>query len=84
MTVSSAAFSPTAHLATSSFDKTLRVWDVATGKEMKELKGTSSPSARWFSRPTAKCCSAAGFDETALWMWRQARSRQSCAGTLAW
>jgi WD40 repeat protein len=41
--VYSVAFSPDgAHIVSGSYDKTLRVWDAQTGKELAVLKGHSS------------------------------------------
>jgi WD40 repeat protein len=38
-----------------SYDRTLRLWDVETGKELESSKGTGRRCGAWPSRPAASC-----------------------------
>jgi WD40 repeat protein len=48
------ALSPDGRTAVSaSYDNTLRLWDVGTGKELRQLKGHSGDVAQLLQRPGA-------------------------------
>ena len=52
--VLSVAFSPDGQrLASGSGDKTVKIWDSATGKELFALKGHAGQSSAWRSARTA-------------------------------
>jgi WD40 repeat protein len=65
--VNSAVFSPDGKtIVTASGDKTVRIWDVATGKELKKFEGhTSYVNSAVFS-PDGKTIVTASDDKTAL------------------
>ena len=42
--------------AAGGFDKVIRVWDVATGKELQRLEGHKDIVLAWLSRRTASTC----------------------------
>ena len=58
--VKSLEFSPDGSiLASGSMDRTVRIWDTATGTEVDRSRGTRDPWSRSSSPPTGKRCTAA-------------------------
>jgi WD40 repeat protein len=68
--VSSAAFSPDGKtIVTASDDKTARIWDATTGKEITRLSGHTESDLAVFS-PDGKTIVTASYDKTArIWNW---------------
>jgi WD40 repeat protein len=67
--VLSAAFSPDGKkIITASWDKTARIWDATTGKELQALEGhTSSVFSAAFSPDGKKIVTASGDKTARIW-----------------
>ncbi|MCB9101985.1 MAG: protein kinase [Anaerolineales bacterium] len=67
--VNFAAFSPDGQtIATASDDKTIRLWDVATGREIRRFKGHKSGVKSVAFSPDGQTIVSAGGDNT-TWLW---------------
>ncbi|HAP67122.1 MAG TPA: hypothetical protein DCQ99_04830 [Nitrospinae bacterium] len=66
--VQAAAFSPDGRYAlTGSWDKTLKLWDVSTGKQIKIFKGHKERVMSVTFSPDGRYAMSKGFDGTLLW-----------------
>jgi len=74
--VQSVAFSPDGRLALSgSSDKTMKLWEVATGREIRTFKGHSSSASTVAFSPDGKLALSGSFDNT-MKLWELATGRE--------
>lgn len=80
--VAGVAFSPDgARLATASADKTVKLWDAATGRELATLKGHTDYVSAVVWSPDGKSLATASFDHTAkLWDAATGEARHTLTG----
>ena len=81
--MNSVAFGPDGSLiVTASWDKTARIWDAATGKEMMVLRGHEDKvNSAAFSRDGLRIVTASGDGTARIWEPPPARKSRSCADT---
>jgi hypothetical protein len=79
--VYSAAFSPDgSRIVTASSDKTARIWDAASGKEIAVLRGhEKSVDSAAFSRDGSRIVTASDDKTARIWDAASARTSRSCA-----
>jgi len=74
--VYSVSYSPDGKtLASGSYDKTVKLWDAATGKELATLKGHSGPVQSVAFSPDGKTLATASDDKT-IKLWDLATGKQ--------
>ena len=68
--VSCAAFSPDGKtLASASYDKTIKLWEVSSGKELHSIEAHSDAVTTIAFSPSGKLLASASYDET-IKIWR--------------
>ncbi|KFA54495.1 hypothetical protein S40293_09984 [Stachybotrys chartarum IBT 40293] len=84
--VDSVVFSPDAnHLASASWDQTVRLWDVTTGQCLQTLKGHSNGVNSVVFSPDAKHLASASWDQTVrLWDAATGQYLQTLKGHSSW